>query len=189
MKKLTSSLAALLVAACYSQAQFVDLISLGSATYTIDPGVSIGAYSQSTSGTSFSPSVALGDTVGGTLGPVNWSSRSDLTSFIYLKIAFTGANPLLPISLTLFDPTFANSNTYAGTTAPIPEDSSYFKLALTSLTPGVLANVGGAQITWDGGGTVNANIQAIATVPEPSTYALLALAALVLGTYRARRRS
>ena len=49
----------------------------------------------------------------------------------------------------------------------------------------------GIQFTWDGSGTVNANIEKIAAVvavPEPSTYALITLAGLALGGYALRRR-
>jgi hypothetical protein len=192
MKKITSALLALILAGSIGQAQFIDLVSLGSSGYLIDAGVTTAAYTQDASGTRFSPSVALGDTLGGVFisSPLDWSTYGDLSSSIYLKIAFTGANPLLPISLQLFNPDFTLSNTYSGTTTPIGESASYFKLDLVGAsTPAVLSGAGGAQITWDGGATVNANVEAIATVPEPSTYALLALAGMAAGAYRLRRRS
>jgi hypothetical protein len=191
MKKLTSSFFALVLAASLGQAQFIDLVSLGSSSYLIDAGVTTATYTQDASGTRFSPSVALGDTLGGAFisGPLDWSSYANLSSAIYLKIAFTGANPLLPITLQLFNTDFSLSNTYSGTTAPIGESASYFKLDLVGAsTPSVLAGAGGAQITWDGGATVNANVEGIATVPEPSTYALLSIVGLALGGYVVRRR-
>jgi FtsP/CotA-like multicopper oxidase with cupredoxin domain len=191
MKKTTSALFSLLFSALLAQAQFIDLVSLGTSGYLIDAGVTTATYTQDVTGTRFSPSVALGDTLGGTFlsGPLNWSSYSDLSSAIYLKISFTGANPLLPISLQVFNSDFSLSNAYAGTTTPIPASASYFKLDLNGpFNAAVLANVGGAQITWNSGATVNANVEMIATVPEPSTYALLSLAGLALGGYAMRRR-
>ena len=192
MKKAISTSLSLFCAATLAQAQFIDLVSLGSSTYAIDAGVTTATYTQDASGTRFSPSVALGDTLGGvfTAGPLDWTSYSDLSSALYLQISFTGANPLLPISLLLFNSDFSSSMLYSGTTAPITESPSYFKLDLVGApSPAILSGVGGAQITWDGGATINANVQSVATVPEPSTYALLTLGALALGAYRLRRRS
>jgi hypothetical protein len=192
MKKTTLAPILGLITLCnLSQAQFIDLVSLGSPTYTIDGGISSGNYSQTASGVTFSPTVALGDSVGGTFGPLDWSTQTDLQTAAYLKISFSGANPNLPMSLELFDSTLTSSIKYQGTTDPTASGTSapYFKFTLTStFNPSVLASVGGAQITWDGDGTVNATLQAIATVPEPSTYALLALAGLAVGGYAARRR-
>ena len=156
-----------------TQAAFTDLVSLGSSAYTIDGGVTTATYTQDATGTRFSPSVALGDTLGGvfTAGPLDWSAFSDLNSAIYLKISFTGANPLLPISLLLFNSDLSLSMLYSGTTAPITESPSYFKLDLVGApTATVLSGAGGAQITWDGGATVmNANVEAIAVAsPTPT---------------------
>jgi hypothetical protein len=175
-----------------SQAQFIDLVSLGSSTFTIDTGNASGLYSQSGTGVTYSPSVALGDTLPGTFSALNWSSNTDLSTAAYLKISFSGANPNLPMSLELFDSTLTSSIKYQGTTDPTASGSAapYFKFSLTSgpIPSGFLSSIGGAQITWDGGdGTVNATLQAIATVPEPSTYALLALSGLAIGGYAIRR--
>jgi len=195
MKKITTaSVLGLIALGCFSYAQFVDLVSLGSSAFTIDSGISSGSYSQSAGGTTYSPTVALGDSVGGVFasGPFDWSSRSDLQTAAYLKISFSGTNPNLPMSLELFDSTLTSSIKYQGTTDPTATGSAapYFKFTLTSgsIPSGFLSSVGGAQITWDGDGTVNATLQAIATVPEPSTYALLALGGMALGGYVIRCR-
>lgn len=192
MKKILITPLLTVIAFCsVSHAQFIDLVSLGSATFTIDTGNASGSYLQSGSGVTYNPSVALGDSLPGTFGPLDWSSNTDLQTAAYLKISFTGANPNLPMSLELFDSTLTSSIKYQGTTDPSASGSAapYFKFTLTSaFNPSVLASVGGAQITWDGDGSVNANLQAIATVPEPSTYALLALAGLAISGYAARRR-
>lgn len=186
-----------LISLCnFSQAQFIDLVSLGSPTYTIDSGISSGSYTQSAGGVTYSPSVTLGDSVGGTFGPLDWSTYTDLQAAAYLKISFSGANPNLPMSLELFDATLTSSIKYQGTTDPtaIGSAAPYFKFTLTSasIPPGFLSGVGGAQITWDGDspspGGINATLQAIATVPEPSTYALLSLGGLAVGGYAMRRR-
>jgi hypothetical protein len=157
---------AVLLAQQPGRAALTDLVSLGSADYAIDPSVSTGTYSQNTTGTTFSPSVVLADTVGGTFGPFDWSSFSDLNSHIYLKIAFTGSNPLLPMTLQLFNSDFSLSNLYQGTTTPVAAFPGYFIFDLTSaFTPAVLADAAGAQISWEGGATVNATLQAIASDP------------------------
>ena len=185
-------LALMFVLSGFSQAQFIDLVSLGSPTFTIEPSISSGTYSQSASGITYSPSVALGDSVGGTITATNLSSFTDLQNAAYLKISFSGANPNLPMTLELFDSTLASSIKYQGTTDPTATGSAapYFKFSLTSgpIPSGFLSGIGGAQITWDGDGSVNATLQAIATVPEPSTYALLALSGLAIGGYAIRRR-
>jgi hypothetical protein len=92
------------------------------------------------------------------------------------------------MTVQIFNTDFSLSNTYQGTTSPISADPNYFQFNLVGpFTAAVVANAGGVQITWDGGSNVNANLQAVA-VPEPSTYALLALGGLVLGSYVMRRR-
>jgi hypothetical protein len=153
-----------------TQAAFTDLVSLGSPDYLIEAGATTATYTQDAAGTTFSPSVELGSTLGGAFisGPLDWSSFSDLSSHIYLKISFTGANPLLPMTLGIANSDFSLFNTYQGFTQPIASSPGYFKfdLALT-FNPDIMASVGGAQITWDGAGTINASVQAIASAPAP----------------------
>ena len=167
------ALAALMVRES-GRAALTELVSLGSATYAIDAGISSGTYTQSADGVIYSPKVYLAESVGGTfaLGSLDWSSFSGLQSSAYLKISFSGANPNLFMSLELFDSTLSSSIKYQGTTDPTvtgPADP-YFKFTLTSgpVPSGFLSSLGGAQITWDGDGAVNATLHAIASETAPS---------------------
>jgi hypothetical protein len=147
-----------------SHADFTDIVSLGSATYSIEDSASSGAYSQNAAGVRFNPSVALGDTVGGTFAPTNWTSFTGLTNTIYLKLSFVGANPFLPVTLEIFNSDFSQSNAYLGTTTPIAGSSDYFKFEIIgSSIPAVIGDAAGAQITWDGDAPIDVTIHSIAT--------------------------
>jgi hypothetical protein len=106
-------------------------------------------------------------------------------------MSVTGTNPDLFFSLTLYDDSFAPINTYGGSTFGLTSTPSLVSLTLDGPGTGNFSAVTGALLTWGGGGTINttaSEVVAIA-VPEPSTYALLALGGLALGAYRLRRRS
>jgi hypothetical protein len=195
MKTLTSGILALMLTLSLAQAQgYIDLADFGSASYTVDPGSTTASYQQGMLGLLFQPSVSLGDTLGGTWNsaPFNWSSYADLANTIYLKVVFTGANPLSPMVLDIYNSDFSASTQYQGTSIPIGEvmGANYLPFALTpgTFSAAVLANVGGAQITWGGAGNAGVRVEGVATVPEPSTYALLGLAGLALAGYAVRRR-
>ena len=195
MKTLTSGILALMLTLSLAQAQgYIDLADFGSGSYTVDPGSTTATYTQGALGLTFSPSVSLGDTLGGTWNsaPFNWSSYADLANTIYLKVVFTGANPLSPMVLDIYNSDFSASTQYQGTSIPIGEvmGANYLPFALTpgTFSAAVLANVGGAQITWGGAGNAGVRVEGVATVPEPSTYALLGLAGLALAGYAVRRR-
>jgi hypothetical protein len=195
MKTLTSGILALILTLSLAQAQgYIDLADFGSGSYTVDPGSTTATYTQGALGLTFSPSVALGDTLGGVWNsaPLDWSSYADLANTIYLKVVFTGANPLSPMVLNIYNTDFSANIQYEGTSIPIGQvmGANYLPFALTpgTFSAAVLANVGGAQITWGGSGTAGVRVEGVATVPEPSTYALLGLAGLALAGYAVRRR-
>ena len=195
MKTLTSGILALVLTLSLAQAQgYIDLADFGSGSYTVDPGSTTATYTQGALGLTFSPAVALADTLGGTWNsaPLDWSSYADLASTIYLKVVFTGANPLSPMVLNIYNTDFSLNIQYEGTSIPIGEviGANYLPFALTpgTFSAAVLANVGGAQITWGGSGSAGVRVEGVATVPEPSTYALLGLAGLALAGYTVRRR-
>jgi hypothetical protein len=195
MNTITSGILAIMLTLSLAQAQgYIDLADFGSGSYTVDPGSTTATYTQGALGLTFSPSVALGDTLGGTWNsaPLDWSSYADLANTIYLKVVFTGANPLSPMVLNIYNSDFSLNIQYEGTSIPIGEviGANYLPFALTpgTFSAAVLANVGGAQITWGGSGTAGVRVEGVATVPEPSTYALLGLAGLALAGYAVRRR-
>jgi hypothetical protein len=141
--------------------------------------------------------VALGDTLVGSynFAPYNWTRHSDLANTIYLKVVFTGANPVSPMVLDIYNTGGAASLQYQGSSAPIGivEGANYLPFTLNAgYSPlqiaGVLSDVVASQITWGGSGTASVRVEAVATVPEPSTYALLGLAGLALAGYTVRRR-
>ena len=195
MKTLTSGILALMLTLSLAQAQaYIDLADFGSGSYTVDSGSTTAVYTHDALGLTFSPSVALGDSLGGTYNsaPLDWSSYSDLGSTIYLKVVFTGANPLSPMVLNIYNADFSLNIQYEGTSIPIgtAEGANYLPFALTpgTFSPAVLASVGGSQLTWGGSGSAGVRVEAVATIPEPSTYALLGLAGLALAGYAVRRR-
>lgn len=190
MKKILTAVVCAAFLVPVVKAQYVDLVSFGTADFSIDPLAST-AGTQTASGITFSP-ISLADTVGGSFisAPFNWSSFPAATAFAVKISILSGANPSLPFSLSLVD---ASSNilNFVGTTVGATTDS-YVALTLNGTDPGnpiVLQGVTAGQFTWDGGANpANVSVQTIAAVPEPSTYALLALAGVALGGYVARRR-
>lgn len=171
-----------------AQAQFIDLASFGSSSFTVDPMATTAPYTQNLSGINFNATLALGDTLGGIYdaNPFDWSAFA-VTDFA-IKMSITGTNPNLPFSLTLFDSSF-NLLNFTGTTVGVTTDT-YVPLTFVNIVgSSPLPDIFGAQFTWDGAGTINATITEVAAVPEPSTYALLGLGALAFGAYTARRRA
>jgi len=192
MKSLLTAFVLALVASS-SSAQNVDLLSLGSATFTLDPDSTIGSGTQSVSGLVWAPSVALGDQLAGTFTSVDWTpftNPANYTGFA-LRMSVTGTNPDLFFSLTLYDPSFAPINTYGGSTFGLTSTPGLVTLSLDAPGSGNFSAVGGALLSWGGGGTINTTATEVVAVavPEPSTYALVALTSVVLGAYRMRRRS
>ena len=177
--------------AATSLAQQTDLVSLGSATLSIDPGSTTAFYySQDTVGVLFNGAQTSGDTLGGSFTSLDWSTYTTPSYDFGIVMTLTGTNPNLSFSVQFYDSTFQVINTYSGTTTGATT-SSFQLLTLTTAGTGILSDVAGIQFTWDGSGTVNANIEKIAAVvavPEPSTYALITLAGLALGGYALRRR-
>lgn len=187
MKKLLTTAAIAANFAVVAYAQQIDLVSLGSPTFTVDPGATTAAYTQSASAIIFNATYALGDTLGGSFTTQDWSNPA-YTQF-GVVMTLTGANPNLPFSVQFYDDSFNVINTYGGTTVPLVAGTPTFApLSLNIAGTGVLTSVAGIQFTWDGGGAINTTVENVAAVPESSTYALLALAGTALGFYRLRRQ-
>ena len=188
-KKTLLALSLAAASAATSFAQQIDLVSLGSPIFTVDAGATTASYSQTGSGLIFNGAYALGDTLGGTFTSQDWSTYTSPAYDFGIVMTLTGINPDLQFSVQFYDDAFQVINTYSGTTTGATT-STFQPLTLAIAGTGILTSVAGIQFTWDGGGTINATVEKIAAtaVPEPSTYALLALSGLALGGYAMRRR-
>lgn len=192
MKTSLAAIASALALTLVASAQNVDLISLGSPTFTLDGGSTIGSGTQTTTGLVWSPSVALGDQLAGTFATADWTPYTNLLNYtgFALRMSVTGTNPDLFFSLTFYDPTFAPIATYGGSTFGLTSTPGLVSLSLNLPGTGDFSAVGGALLSWGGGGTINTTATEVVAVavPEPSTYALLALGGLAFTGYAIRRR-
>jgi hypothetical protein len=192
MKKSIYALIILTSLSCSAFTQNVDLVSLGSASFTLDGGSTLGSGTQTASGLVWSTSVALGDQLAGTFVPMNWTSYTDAGFYtgFGLRMSVSGTNPDLPFTFRIYDSGFTEIAQFSGDTFGLTSTPSI--LALTPFNP-IVANfsdIAGAMLTWDGGGNINTTVTEVVAiaVPEPSTYALLALSGLAVGGHLLRRR-
>jgi hypothetical protein len=188
MKKITLAIITSFVLAVSANAQYIDLINLGSTGIgaLITQGSS---WSQTGTATSTSGAVGQGDNFynTGSFASQNWSSSQGL----WIKSSVTtAASPSMSFTFRLFDSSSDIIATYQGDTSDFVSDSGFSYLDLTPVGTPTLTGIQYMQFTFDtASGTTapNISLQSIATVPEPSTYALMALSGLVL-FFIARRR-
>lgn len=190
MKKIAALFALVGNFAFYQAHAQTDLLSLGSATFSIDSGSTPG-YTQTATGVSYT-SFAGSDTFYNDLPftPTNWSSFTDFGIKISL---LSGSADNIPFNVVFYDAGFGVIDTYTGDTSTVNGSNIAVPLTLSPGTgSGDYSVVNYLQFTWDAGATYNAEIKTVmygvVPVPEPSTYALLALGGLALGAHAMRRR-
>ncbi len=186
MKKFLAITAVALLTSHSGFSSSVDLVSLGSGSFSIL--ATLGPSSQSATGVTFGSPISFGDLVGGGIATQNWSGYSNSDFGLVLSASSTAVN--LSFSVEMYDPSFSNIlNTYGGAVVSIGTSPTFVPLTLSTAGTGDLSSVGGIQIIWggtsDAGQTVTVNSVA---VPEPSTYALIALTAAAFGFHRIRRK-
>jgi len=176
-----------------ANAQNVDLLSLGSNSFPIDPGSSL-VPSQTTTNLTMNSTVATGATFynGTPFTPVSSFDWTGFTNFGIKMTLLGGAPTALGFDVAFFDDTFTAIDTYSASTAVLTTIGSEVSVDFTGISApgtGIYGNVQYMQFTWGGDGAVNYSASTIyGVVPEPSSYALLALSGLAFGSFVVRRR-
>jgi hypothetical protein len=149
-----------------------------------------GLGTQSATGFVYNGSVSAGDNVFATFASQDWSSQLGGGNVFTVFMSVSGVNPNIPFSIEFFDSSFVSIDIWDGFTVGLTSTPSYYNLSLLTAGSSDYSEVGSFVLTWNGVGaeTIDATVSTIAVVPEPSTYALLALSGLAFGGYIIRRR-
>lgn len=116
----------------------------------------------------------------------DWSGVEDFG----LTMSLTGVNPNVLFSLEFFrffEDEVESVGRFEGSTEGLTSTPTL--VALNEAVRGDLSAVIGMQFTLEGDGTINTTINDITAVPEPSTWALLALGGAICAGAVLRRRS
>lgn len=190
MKKILVLIA--IVSCATGHAQTVDLISLGSGTFTLDGGSTIGLGTQTVTGLFWTPSVVTNDQLAGTFTTADWTPYTNPLNYtgFGVRMSVNGVNPNLAFSVELYDSLFNIVDTYDGSTFGLTATPSIVPLTLNLPGTGNYSSITGLLFTWNGSGTINTEVTEVVAiaVPEPSAYALLAMGAFAMGGYMLRRR-
>lgn len=135
-------------------------------------------------GIEFSPSVALGDTLGGTFTQTyDWSVYAGEDWEFGVVMSLQGTNPDLPFSVGFYNSSLESSVFYQGFTEGTLASDTFLPLTL-NLFPPVFnySDVGGLQLTWDGGGPISTYLT-YAAARNITTASVVNLAPLWSGSY------
>lgn len=196
MKKTPATLLVLLIlgfAAVTAEAQTNNLAALGTDNFTVDTGSTTATYTQTTTNLSFVSPYALGDTLGGVFfSTYDWSAYSATNYVFGLFLSSIGTSQAVPFHVEFYNGALTEIvNTYSGDSSGLSAASTFVPLTLSLAGTGDLSSIGGMQFTWDGaavaGTTVVADSIGVTLVPEPSTWALLALGSALFGGLALRR--
>jgi len=164
-------------------ASLVTLTDFGTTAFTVEESLTNVDFSQTSSTSSITSGDAGGIFAGLVTTPFNLSSSDP----IVLVFSYSGTNRNTPFELVFFTPTFTQIGTYSGVTTAAAVPSTPTSLALSTSNTFSNSSVGAIQLTFNGeGSSINYTLHSV-SVPEPSTYALLALGGLAL-FFVARRR-
>lgn len=188
----------MLVTVAFSHAQNVELTKLGTNALTVDGGSTTSGYSQTATTLVFTNFSGGNNALAGLFNaPLDWSAYTNAPYVAFaLNMSVSGVNPDTDFSVDFYGfdgENYGIIDTYDGFTTGIGGTLTLNELAFSA--PGALTGDYSAVygIGFNFNGTLSSpntvTVESVyATVPEPSTYALLGLSGMGLAGYVIRRR-
>ena len=191
MKKTFAILATSLAILSAAQANIL-LKDLGSSTTTVETTITNIPYTLNTSSTQLS---SITDNAG---NQIAWIFNTPFTlasinsKNLFLNFSLSGTNPNSSFHIDLYDAGYNNIYTFTGTTTSASSTTSDVALTFSSLSGVASSSFAAASLAFDGAGSTISSMTVsnlnYAAVPEPSTYALLAVGAVgLLLSFRRRK--